>query len=63
VAQEEYSIRLDAFERGLMINGLMEFHNALIRQHKPTEDVDALLQKVLYAPVRKEKRWDRSEAR
>lgn len=63
MAQEEYVIRLDSFERGLIINGLMAFHNALIREHKPTEDVDALLKKILYAPVRKEHRWDRSEAR
>ena len=63
MAQKEYVVTLSAFEKGLLINGLMEFHNALLRQHKATEDVDALLKKVLYAPVRKEKRWGRSEAR
>lgn len=40
-----------------MVKGLMEFHNSLIREQKSTEDVDALLKKVLYAPVGKEKRW------
>ena len=63
MAQKEYVVTLSEFEKGLLINGLMEFHNALLRQHMTTEDVDALLKKVLYAPVRKEKRWGRSEAR
>ena len=63
MAQTEYVVALTEFEKGLMVNGLMEFHNSLIREHKSTEDVDALLKKVLYAPVRKEKRWGRSEAR
>ena len=63
MAQKEYVVTLSEFEKGLLINGLMEFHNALLRQHKTTEDVDALLKKVLYDPVRKEKRWGRSEAR
>lgn len=63
MAQKEYVVTLSEFEKCLLINGLMEFHNALLRQHKTTEDVDALLKKVLYAPVRKEKRWGRSEAR
>ena len=63
MAQKEYVVTLSEFEKGLLINGLMEFHNALLRQHKTTEDVDALLRKVLYAPVRKETRWGRSEAR
>ena len=63
MAQKEYVVTLSEFEKGLLINSLMEFHNALLRQHKTTEDVDALLKKVLYAPVRKEKRWGRSEAR
>lgn len=63
MAQKEYVVTLSEFEKGLLINSLMEFHNALLRQHKTTEDVDALLKKVLYAPVRKEKRWGRSESR
>lgn len=63
MAQKEFVVTLSEFEKGLLINGLMEFHNTLLRQHKTTEDVDALLKKVLYAPVRKEKRWGRSEAR
>lgn len=63
MAQNEYVVALTEFEKGLMVNGLMEFHNALLRQNKTTEDVDALLKKVLYAPVRKERRWGRSEAR
>lgn len=63
MAQKEYVVTLSEFEKGMLINGLMEFHNTLLRQHKTTEDVDALLKKVLYAPVRKEKRWGRSEAR
>lgn len=63
MTQNEYVITLSDFEKRLTINGLMEFHNSLIQQNKPTEDVDAIIQKVLYAPARKERRWGRNEAR
>lgn len=63
MAQKEYTLRFDGFERNLLMRILMEFHNQLIRDRKPTEDVDALLQKVIHAPVRRLGRQVNSEAR
>ena len=63
MAQKEYTLTLTDFDKRLMLNGLMEFHNSLITQNKPTEDVDTLIKKVLSDPLRKDKRWGRSEAR
>lgn len=63
MAQKEYTLTLTDFDKRLMLNGLMEFHNSLITQNKPTEDVDTLIKKVVSAPLRKDKRWGRSEAR
>ena len=63
MAQKEYIITLTDYEKRVMLSSLMEVHNALISEGKPTEDVDLLLKKVVSAPLRKEKRWGRSEAR
>ncbi len=56
-------IELDEFNHNLLINGLNEFRNMLLRQEKPTEDVDALLLKLIDARRRRERRrdsgWDR----
>ena len=38
MAQTEYVVTLTEFEKGLMVNGLMEFHNSLIREHSETLD-------------------------
>lgn len=63
MAQKEYTVTLTDYEKRVMLGSLMEVHNTLISQGNPTEDVDLLLKKVAYAPLRKEKRWSRSEAR
>jgi len=55
-------VTLENFDQRLMVNGLVEFKNDLIRQGKPTEDVENLIMKVIDAPPAKEKRRDR-EAR
>lgn len=56
-------IELDEFNHNLLINGLNEFRNMLLRQENPTEDVDALLLKLIDARKRRERRrdsgWDR----
>ena len=49
-------IMLDDFEQRLMVNGLTDFRNDLLREGKPTEDVDDLILKVIDAPMKKEKR-------
>ena len=36
-------VELDDFEQRLMVSGLADFRNDLIRDEKPTEDVDDLI--------------------
>ena len=56
-------VELDDFELRLMVSGLADFRNDLIRDEKPTEDVDDLILKVIDAPTKKEKRKAAREAR
>lgn len=62
VMNDRVCVTLENFDQRLMVNGLVEFKNDLIRQGKPTEDVENLIMKVIDAPPAKEKRRDR-EAR
>ena len=55
MADEKKVLVLSDAEQGLMVNGLMDFRNNLIRQEKPTEDVNDLILRVIDAPVKK--RW------
>ena len=56
---ERVCVTLENFDQRLMVNGLVEFKNDLLRQGKPTEDVESLIMKVIDAPPVKEKRRDR----
>ncbi len=61
--EEKCVVTLDSQEQRLMVKGLTGFRNDVIRDGKPTEDVDDLILKVIDAPVRRRK-WRRSrEAR
>lgn len=60
---EKIVVMLDDFEQRLMVSGLADFRNDLIRDAKPTEDVDDLILKVIDAPTKKEKRKADREAR
>ena len=60
---EKVVVTLDGFEQRLMVTGLADFRNDLIRAEKPTEDVDGLLLKVIDAPTQKEKKKADREAR
>lgn len=51
--KEKRYLYLDSFEHRLAVAGINHFRNRLIRTGKPTEDVDALLLKLLKAPMRK----------
>ena len=53
MAEEKRVVELNGFEYRLMVNGLSDFRNDLIRDQKPTEDVDDLLLKVIDAPKKK----------
>ena len=62
MGSEKVVVTLDDFEQRLMVSGLADFRNDLIREDKPTEDVDDLILKVIDAPTKKEKRrFDREE--
>lgn len=59
--EERVVVTLDGFEQRLLVNGLNDFRNDLLRDEKPTEDVDDLILKVIDTP--KEKRRGFREAR
>lgn len=62
MADEKVVVTLDSFEQRLMVGGLADWRNDLIRDDKPTEDVDDLLLKVIDAPSKKDKKKvDREE--
>lgn len=58
MADDKRVVMLDDFEQRLMVNGLTDFRNDLLRAEKPTEDVDNLIMKVIDAPTKK-RRSDR----
>lgn len=41
------------FEKGLLINALMQFRNNALTTGKPTEDINELILKVIDAPKKK----------
>ena len=53
---EKVVVTLDNFEQRLLVNGLNDFRNDLLRDDKPTEDVDDLILKVIDAPKEKRRR-------
>ena len=63
VADEKRVLLLDDFEQRLVVNGLTDFRNDLLREDRPTEDVDDLILKVIDAPTKREKRRAEREAR
>lgn len=63
MTEEKRIVTLDDFEQRLMVNGLNDFRNELLKEDKPTEDVDELLLKVIDAPTKKERRRFWREAR
>ena len=62
MAEEKKVLTLDEFEQRLMVSGLMDFRNDLLKDDKPTEDINDLILKVIDATTKKEKRRaDREE--
>lgn len=52
---KKYQIALTDFEHRLLIVALAEFRNQLLKNEKPTEDINDLILKVIDAP--KARRW------
>ena len=63
MAEEKKVMTLDEFEQRLMVSGLMDFRNDLLKDDKPTEDINDLILKVIDAPTKKEKRRAEREER
>lgn len=63
MADEKKVLTLDEFEQRLMVSGLMDFRNDLLKDDKPTEDTNDLILKVIDAPTKKEKRRAEREER
>ena len=62
MAEEKKVLTLDEFEQRLMVSGLMDFRNDLLKDDKPTEDINDRILKVIDAPTKKEKpRAEREE--
>lgn len=61
MAEDKIVVTLDSFEQRLMVSALTDFRNNLLREEKPTEDVDGLLLKVIdAAPQKERKKADRA---
>lgn len=60
MAEGKRVLTLDDFEQRLMVRGLTDFRNDTLRHGKPTEDVDALILKVIDAPIKKGGRINRA---
>ena len=61
MAEGKVVMTLDSFEQRLMVSALTDFRNDLLREEKPTEDVDGLLLKVIdAAPQKDRKKADRA---
>ena len=63
MAEEKKVLTLDEFEQRLMVSGLMDFRNDLLKDDKSTEDINDLILKVIDAPTKKEKRRAEREER
>ena len=63
MAEKKKVLTLDEFEQRLMVSGLMDFRNDLLKDDKPTEDISDLILKVIDAPTKKEKRRAEREER
>lgn len=62
MAETQHLIQVSDYEQRLMVKGLNEFRNFLLREGKPTEDINTLLLKVIDAPVKKScRKADRGE--
>ena len=61
IAEKTVVVTLDSFEQRLLVSALTDFRNELLREEKPTEDVDGMILKVIDAvPQKERKKADRA---
>lgn len=58
---EKVMLCLDPFEQRLLVQGMNQFRNDLLKDEKPVEDVDAILLRIIDAPPMKKRREEREE--
>ncbi len=63
MTEEKCVVTLDSQEQRLMVKGLTGFRNDVIREGKPTEDVDDLILKIIDAPPKRKRWWNGRETR
>ena len=63
MTEEKRVLSLSNYEQRLLVRGLTDFRNGVLRAGRPTEDVDGLILKVIDAPTRRERRRSDREAR
>lgn len=51
--EEKRIIALDSTEHRLAVRAMYEYRNSLLREGKPTEDINKLTLKIIDAPCRK----------
>lgn len=49
-------LTMDKDKQGILINGMIFFRNELLEQDKPVEDVNEVIDDLINAPTKKEKR-------
>ena len=57
MAEQKVMVQLDNFEQRILVGTMAEKRNDLIREDKPTEDVDEILLKLIDAPPVKRRGW------
>lgn len=62
-SRDSVAITLEPFDHNLLINGMNEFRNLLIRTGRPTDDVDDLLLRLIDAKPRRSRRKEFSRER
>ena len=60
--EEKTYLEMDEYEHDIITNALNDMRNELIEEKRPTDAVDDLLLKVIDAP-KKKKRWFQREER
>ena len=62
MTEEKTYLEMDEYEHGIITKALNDMRNELIEEKRPTDAVDDLLLKVIDAP-KKKKRWFQREER
>ena len=53
--EERYHLALDKYDKNIVLNALNTLRTQQIQEERPTEPVDELISRVVYAPTKKVK--------